>query len=100
MILGNFSRLLETTGALVIEATEIALDVRNVVFKTGPDDVRMVSRGRRITWKDGSGQCETGSFETRPGKARKIPSDCFGKMRLNLGFFTPVISLIAGNGRA
>ncbi len=69
VVLTDLPRFLERAGALVVEATEVALDILDVVFEVATDDVAVVTGCLRIAWQEGTGWREAGVRETRPGGA-------------------------------
>ena len=69
IFLADFPRFFESAGAFAIEATEIALDVLDIIFEIATDDVRIVPRRLRIAWHEGTGMREAGFRETRPRDA-------------------------------
>jgi len=42
IVLADLPRFLECTGALIVEATEVALDILDVIFEVATDDVCMI----------------------------------------------------------
>ena len=64
-VLADFARFVKGAGAFAVEATEVALDILDVVFEIATDDVRIVPRRLRITWQKRTGRGEAGLCETR-----------------------------------
>ena len=50
IVLADFARFLEGTGPFTVEATEVVLDILDVIFEIATDDVRIFPRRQRIAW--------------------------------------------------
>lgn len=69
IVLADFARFFESAGAFAVEATEVALDILDVVFEIATDDVRIVPRRLRIAWQERTGRGEAGFRQNQPGNA-------------------------------
>jgi len=65
IVFTDFARFLESTGPFTVEATEVALDILDVIFEIATDDVCIVPRCLRIAWQKRTGRGEAGFCETR-----------------------------------
>ena len=69
IVLADFPRFFESAAAFAVEATEVALDILNVVFEIATDDVLIVPRRLLIAWQEGTGRGEAGFRQNRLGNA-------------------------------
>jgi len=68
IVLADFPRFFESAGAFAVKATEVALDILDVIFEIAADDSRIVPRGLRITWQEGAGRSR---IPPKPARERR-----------------------------